>query len=50
MADQFRTRTVKKTYHALVSGRPTPEAGKINASIIRLNTGRTDEAKMVIDD
>ncbi len=50
MADQFRTRKVKKTYHALVSGKPHPASGTISASILRLNTGRTDEAKMVIDD
>ena len=50
MADQFRTRKVKKTYHALVSGKPHPESGIIDAPILRLNTGRTDEAKMIIDD
>ncbi len=50
MADQFRTRKVKKTYNALVSGKPHPASGAISASILRLNTGRTDEAKMIIDD
>jgi 23S rRNA pseudouridine1911/1915/1917 synthase len=49
MAEQFRTRKVKKTYHALVSGKPHPESGIIKAPILRLNTGKTDEAKMVID-
>lgn len=50
MAEQFRTRKVKKTYHALVSGTPHPISWTINAPILRLNTGRTDEAKMIIDD
>lgn len=50
MAEQFRARKVKKTYHALVSGKPKPEFGVINAPILRLNTGKTDEAKMIIDD
>ncbi len=49
MAEQFRTRKVIKTYHALVSGKPDPESGVINAPILRMNTGRTDEAKMIID-
>lgn len=50
MAEQFRTRKVKKTYHALVAGKPKLESGIINAPILRLNTGRTDEAKMIIDE
>ncbi len=49
MAEQFRTRKVQKTYQALVSGKPHPISGIINAPILRLNTGRTDEAKMIID-
>ncbi len=49
MAEQFRTRKVTKTYHALVSWIPSPLSGTISAPILRLNTGRTDEAKMVID-
>ena len=50
MADQFRTRKVIKTYHALVFGIPNPKNGTINASLLRLDTGRTDEAKMIIDE
>lgn len=49
MAEQFRIRKVIKTYHALVSGRPLLESGKIDAPILRLNTWRTDEAKMIVD-
>lgn len=49
MAEQFRTRKVIKTYHALVSWIPSPASGTILAPLLRLNTGRTDEAKMVID-
>ena len=50
MAEQFRTRKVFKTYHALVSGKPHPDSGIINAPILRINTDRTDEAKMIIDE
>lgn len=49
MAEQFRTRKVEKTYQALVVGVPEPRKWIINAPILRLDTGRTDEAKMVVD-
>ena len=49
MAEQFRTRKVIKTYHALVSGIPSPKNGTIDAPLLRLDTGRIDEAKMVVD-
>lgn len=49
MAEQFRTRKVEKTYQALVVGVPEPRKWVINAPILRLDTGRTDEAKMVVD-
>lgn len=49
MAEQFRTRKVEKTYLALVSGVPEPRKWIINAPLLRLDTGRTDEAKMVVD-
>lgn len=49
MAEQFRTRKVEKTYHALVVGVPEPKEGIINAPLMRLDTGRTDEAKVVVD-
>lgn len=49
MADQFRTRKVLKTYHALVAWRPTIHSDTILAPILRINTERIDEAKMVID-
>lgn len=49
MAEQFRTRKVHKTYQALVVGVPEPRKWIINAPLLRLDTGRTDEAKMVVD-
>lgn len=49
MAEQFRTRKVEKTYHALVAGVPEPRTGVITAPLLRLDTGRTDEAKVVVD-
>ncbi len=49
MAEQFRTRKVEKTYQALVVGVPEPRTWIINAPILRLDTGRTDEAKMVVN-
>ena len=49
MAEQFRTRKVEKTYHALVAGAPEPRAWIIRAPLLRLDTGRTDEAKVVVD-
>jgi len=49
MAEQFRTRKVIKTYHALISGIPSPTSGTIDVPLLRLDTGRTDEAKMVVD-
>lgn len=49
MAEQFRTRKVEKTYHALVSGVPEPRTGVITVPLLRLDTGRTDEAKVVVD-
>ncbi len=49
MAEQFRIRKVEKTYQALVVGVPEPRKWIINAPILRLDTGRTDEAKMVVD-
>jgi len=49
MAEQFRTRKVEKTYHALVAGVPEPLVGIINAPLLRQDTGRTDEAKVVVD-
>ena len=49
MAEQFRTRKVEKTYLALVAGVPEPREWIINAPLLRLDTGRTDEAKMVVD-
>lgn len=49
MAEQFRTRKVEKTYHALVAGVPNPREWIINAPLLRLDTGRTDEAKVVVD-
>lgn len=48
MATQFRTRKVEKIYHALVSGIPQPASWMINSSLSRLDTGRNDEAKMII--
>lgn len=36
LKDQFRTRTVTKTYHALVQGHPDPLRGTIDAPIGRL--------------
>jgi 23S rRNA pseudouridine955/2504/2580 synthase len=49
MAEQFRTRKVEKTYHALVAGVPEPREWIIQAPLLRLDTGRTDEAKVVVD-
>lgn len=49
MAEQFRTRKVEKTYHALVAGVPEPREWIIRAPLLRLDTGRTDEAKVVVD-
>jgi 23S rRNA-/tRNA-specific pseudouridylate synthase len=49
MAEQFRTRKVVKTYHALVAWVPEPREGIINAPLLRLDTGKTDEAKVVVD-
>lgn len=49
MAEQFRTRKVEKTYLALVAGVPEPREGTINAPLLRQDTGRTDEAKVVVD-
>jgi very-short-patch-repair endonuclease len=49
MAEQFRTRKVEKTYLALVSGVPEPREGIITAPLLRQDTGRTDEAKVVVD-
>ncbi len=49
MAEQFRTRKVEKTYHALVAGVPEPRTGVITAPLLRIDTGRTDEAKVVVD-
>lgn len=49
MAEQFRTRKVEKTYHALVMGVPEPRQGLIIAPLLRLDTGRTDEAKVIVD-
>jgi 23S rRNA-/tRNA-specific pseudouridylate synthase len=49
MAEQFRTRKVEKTYLALVDGVPEPRTGVINAPLLRQDTGRTDEAKVVVD-
>lgn len=49
MAEQFRTRKVEKTYHALVAGVPEPREGIINAPLLRMDTGRTDEAKVMVD-
>jgi RluA family pseudouridine synthase len=49
MAEQFRTRKVEKTYLALVAGVPEPREGIIDAPLLRLDTGRTDEAKVVVD-
>ena len=49
MAEQFRTRKVEKTYVALVEWIPEPREGIINAPLLRLDTGRTDEAKVVVD-
>ena len=50
MADQFRTRKVIKTYHALVFGIPSPKNDTIDVPLLRLDTGRTDEAKMIVDE
>ena len=49
MAEQFRTRKVEKTYHALVAGVPEPREGIIDAPLLRQDTGRTDEAKVTVD-
>jgi RluA family pseudouridine synthase len=49
MAEQFRTRKVEKTYHALVAGVPEPREGTITAPLLRIDTGRTDEAKVTVD-
>lgn len=49
MAEQFRTRKVEKTYLALVAGVPEPREGMITAPLLRQDTGRTDEAKVVVD-
>ena len=49
MAEQFRTRKVEKTYHALVVGVAEPREGIITAPLLRLDTGRTDEAKVIVD-
>lgn len=49
MAEQFRTRKVEKTYLALVAGVPEPREGIINAPLLRQDTGRTDEAKVIVD-
>ncbi len=49
MAEQFRTRKVEKTYLALVAGVPEPREGIITAPLLRQDTGRTDEAKVVVD-
>lgn len=49
MAEQFRTRKVEKTYHALVAGVPEPREWVINAPLLRIDTEKTDEAKVVVD-
>lgn len=49
MAEQFRTRKVEKTYHAIVVGVPEPREWIINAPLLRMDTGRTDEAKVMVD-
>lgn len=49
MAEQFRTRKVEKTYLALVAGVLEPREGIINAPLLRQDTERTDEAKVIVD-
>ena len=49
MAEQFRTRKVEKTYHALVAGVPEPREGTIDAPLLRLDSENTHEAKVVVD-
>ncbi len=49
MAEQFRTRKVEKTYHALVVWVPEPQEGVIKAPLLRIDTGRNDEAKVIVD-
>lgn len=49
MAEQFRTRKVEKTYLALVAGIPEPREGVINAPLLRIDSEKTDEAKVVVD-
>lgn len=49
MAEQFRTRKVQKTYLALVAGVPEPREGIIDAPLLRIDSEKTDEAKVVVD-
>lgn len=49
MAEQFRTRKVEKTYHALVMGVPEPREGIIDAPLLRIDSEKTDEAKVIVD-
>lgn len=49
MADLFKTRKVHKTYHAIVSWIPHPPSGTIHAPLLRINTEKTDKAKVIVD-
>lgn len=49
MAEQFRTRKVQKTYLALVAGVPEPGEGVIDAPLLRIDSEKTDEAKVIVD-